>query len=83
MHLFSFRKKELARKKAAELAQGDHSAYICRAFIEGDPTPWFRVCVGAFSDDQAAREYAKRLKAQGQDWAKAMPLPEGAVRVGK
>lgn len=83
VHLFSFRKKELARKKAAELAQGDHSAYICRAFIEGDPTPWFRVCVGAFPDDRAAREYAKRLKAQGQDWAKAMPLPEGAVRVGK
>ncbi|BBO73663.1 hypothetical protein DSCW_10800 [Desulfosarcina widdelii] len=82
VHLFSFRKEGAAREKATTLAQGNHSAYICRASIEGDPAPWYRVCVGAFSNDQAARQYARQQKEQGQDWAKAMPLPEGATRIG-
>jgi len=81
VHLFSYRKEGLAREKAASLARENHPAYICRAHIEGDPTPWFRICVGAFPNDQAAREYAKQLKEQGHDWAKAMPLPEGATAV--
>ena len=82
VHLFSFRQEGAAREKAAALAQGKHPAYICRAHIEGDPTPWFRVCVGAFTNDQAARQYARQQKEQGQDWAKAMPLPGGATRIG-
>jgi len=82
VHLFSFRQKKLAREKAASLARENYPVYICRAHIEGDPTPWFRVCVGAFPNDQAAREYAQQLKEQGQDWAKTMLLPEGVARVG-
>jgi tetratricopeptide (TPR) repeat protein len=82
VHLFSFRQKELAREKAASMDQENHPVYICRAHIEGDPTPWFRVCVGAFPDDQVARKYAQQLKGQGRDWAKAMLLPEGVTRVG-
>ncbi|WP_319525288.1 SPOR domain-containing protein [uncultured Desulfosarcina sp.] len=82
VHLFSFRKEETAREKAASLVRENQPAYICRAYIDGDPVPWFRVCVGSFPDDQAANQYAQQQKEQGQDWAKAMPLPEGAVKVG-
>lgn len=82
VHLFSFRQEGIAREKAASLSRENHPVFICRAHIEGDTTPWFRVCVGAFPNDQAARQYAWQQKEQGQDWAKAMPLPEGAARVG-
>jgi len=82
VHLYSFRQEASAREKAAALARENLPAYVCRAHVEGDPAPWFRVCVGAFPDDQTARQYATQQKEQGQDWAKAMPLPEGATRVG-
>ena len=82
VHLFSFRKEETAREEAAALTRENHPAYICRTHISGDPAPWFRVCVGNFTSEQTAREFAEQQKELGQDWAKAMPLPEGATRIG-